>query len=691
MASPAIRLYLLEADSPAARRLVGSLGAGHDVVRHATLAAMEDTLAERAPDCVLCGPEAVPALRRIDAAVPIVVRGDVQPPGAEDRVDRSAGGELLARVVRYAIERKERERVLAHVSLHDGLTGLPNRALLADRIRQGLARLPRSGGRLALLHLDVDGFKLVNDSLGRDAGDALLVAIAERLASSMRPSDTVARVGGDEFAVLCDAMPAGADPAAIADRALESLAAPFAVDGGAHHVVASVGIAEAGPDGGAERLLHEADAAMWAAKRRGGGCEVFDDALRRRSLERLTLQNELHRALDRGELVLHYQPQVALGAGGPTGVEALVRWRHPERGLVPPGDFIGVAEECGLIVPLGRWVLHEACAQLARWQRAGGRMAALTMSVNLSARQLAQADLVGDVAVIIAEAGVDPAKVCLEITETAVLDDADITRTRLHELKALGIKLAIDDFGTGYSSLSYLNRFPVDVLKIDRSFIGGMESDGGRARGVVAAVIKLADAMGLVPIAEGVEVAAQADELHALGCRSAQGFLWSAARSADEIAALVAGMPESRGPIRVVVCDDAPAMRALMRHTLELDGDVEVVGEAGDGEAVVALVADVRPDVVLLDLSMPKVDGLEALPRILEAAPWAGVVVLSGRDEAVAAPQALALGAERFMAKPAGAAAIRDAVLDVGLRAKPDPAPTDAGLGSGRAAHDPRS
>jgi EAL domain-containing protein (putative c-di-GMP-specific phosphodiesterase class I) len=485
----------------------------------------------------------------------------------------------------------------------------------------------------------------------------------------MRPSDTVARLGGDEFGVLCDGMLPDAEPEEVAGRLLDALAEPFALDGLAHHVAVSVGIAEAGPGGSTERVLREADAARCSAKQRGGGCDVYDDELRRRAMARLTLQNELHRALDRGEMVLHYQPQVALGAGGPTGVEALVRWQHPERGLVPPAEFIGVAEDCGLIVPLGRWVLREACAQLARWQRDGGRMAALTMSINLSARQLAQPDLVADVAAIVAEAGVDPAQICLEITETAVLDDAATTRARLHALKALGIKLAVDDFGTGYSSLSYLNRFPVDVLKIDRSFIHGMEVEDGRARGVVAAVIKLADAMGLVPIAEGVEVAEQADELRALGCPSAQGFLWSAARSAEEVEALVAGAPEASGPIRVVVCDDAPAMRALVRHTLEVEGDVQVVGEAGDGEAVVALVADLRPDVVLLDLSMPKVDGLEALPRILEAAPWAGVVVLSGREEASAAPAALALGAERFMAKPAGAAAIRDAVLDVGLRA----------------------
>jgi len=451
---------------------------------------------------------------------------------------------------------------------------------------------------------------------------------------------------------------------------LETLVAPFALGAGAHHVAASIGIAVADASSDAERALREADAAMCAAKRRGGGCAVFDDDLRRHAAQRLALQNELHRALDRDELALHYQPQVALGAGGPTGVEALVRWRHPERGLVGPGEFIAAAEECGLIVPLGRWVLREACAQLARWQRAGGRMAALTMSVNLSARQLLQPDLVDDVAAIVAAAGVEAGKLCLEITETAVLDDGEAAHARLHALKALGVKLAIDDFGTGYSSLSYRNRFPVDVLKIDRSFIHGMEAEGGRARGVVAAVIKLAAALGLEPIAEGVEVAAQADELRVLGCPSAQGFLWSAARPAEEVEALVAQTPEATGPIRVVVCDDAPAMRALVRHTLEVEDDVEVVGEAGDGEAVVAVVAELRPDVVLLDLSMPKVDGLAALPRILEAAPWAGVVVLSGRDEAAAAPAALALGAERFMAKPAGAAAIRDAVLEVGQRAK---------------------
>jgi EAL domain-containing protein (putative c-di-GMP-specific phosphodiesterase class I)/CheY-like chemotaxis protein len=382
--------------------------------------------------------------------------------------------------------------------------------------------------------------------------------------------------------------------------------------------------------------------------------------------------------------VLHYQPQVALGTGRPTGVEALVRWAHPERGLVAPGEFIGVAESSGLIVPLGRWVLREACAQLARWVRGGGRMAELSMSVNLSARQLAQPELVGDVAAILGGTGVDPGRVCLEITETAVLADADATRERLHALKALGVELAWtrggagDEAagrgrGTGYSSLSYLDRFPVDVLKIDRSFIQGIQDDGGRTRGLVAALIKLAAALELTPIAEGVEAAAQADALRALGCSTAQGFLWSAAREAGDLERLIEGAPAPTGPIRVVVCDDAPGIRALMRTTLEHDGLVEVVGEAGDGEAVVGVVAAACPDVVLLDLSMPNVDGLAALPRILEVAPWAGVVVISGRDEATYASQVLALGAERFMAKPAAIEAIRAAVLDVGLRAPQAP------------------
>ena len=563
------------------------------------------------------------------------------------------------------MERRRTQAALARSAMHDVVTGLPNRALLTDRLDNAFSRLPRSGRRLAVLCVALDGFKLVNDSLGHAAGDTLLRLAGERLRAVMRPSDTVARLGDAAFAVLCDEMAPDADAEPIAHRVLSALAAPFPLPTGEHHVAASVGIAHAGAGGDAAKVLREADAAMTAARRQGGGFARYQDAMGARALRRLTLHNELHGALEREELVLHYQPQVPLGGGPPSGVEALVRWRHPERGLVPPGDFIPVAEASGLIVPIGRWVLREACTQLARWNAAGGALGGLTMGVNLSARQLAHPSLVADVAAILAETGVDPASVCLEITETAVLDDVDLAVERLSALKALGVRLAIDDFGTGYSSLSQLGRFPVDVLKIDRSFVQAMGESGShpRGRGMVAAVITLAGAMDMVPVAEGVERAEQAEVLHALGCPSAQGYLFSAPRDADEIERMILGGPESPAPLRIMLCDDAPALRALLRTYLERDGRMEVIGEAGDGEHAVALAGSLRPDVVVLDVRMPKVDGLRALPAIRRAAPDARVVVLSGCDADATAAEALALGAGRYVEKPAGVEAIRAAVL----------------------------
>ena len=459
----------------------------------------------------------------------------------------------------------------------------------------------------------------------------------------------------------------GGNVAIVADRDRFEAAIPVALRA-EHHAAASVGIAVAHVGGDAAGVLREADAAMTAAKRRGGGCAHYEEEMGDRARHRLALHNELHRALERSELVLHYQPQVPLGGGAPTGVEALVRWEHPERGLVPPGDFIPVAEDSGLIVPIGRWVLREACEQLARWTEAGGRLAALEVGVNLSARQLAHPGLVDDVATILEETGAEPGRVCLEITETAVLDDVELAGERLAALKALGVRLAIDDFGTGYSSLSQLGRFPVDVLKIDRSFVQAMGEAAAhpRGRGVVAAVITLAGAMGLVPVAEGVEREAQAEVLRALGCPCAQGFLFSAARTAADVERMILAEPDQRPPVRVVVCDDAPALRALMRTSLELDGRVEVVGEAGDGERVVALTAELRPDVVLLDIQMPGMDGLTALPALRRAAPEAAVVVLSGCDEDAAADDALAAGAHRYVEKPAGMEAILAAILHAG-------------------------
>jgi diguanylate cyclase (GGDEF)-like protein len=664
---------LLVGRRPAAARAFADARAGQGRFARTACATPTDAaahLSARPWDCVVADAEAVHELRRFHADVPVVALGApdgaADPvPGADDQVGESGDAEVLSRVVRHVVERRRTQVALAQSALHDPLTALPNRALLADRIANAFSRLPRSGRKLAVLCLALDGFKLVNDSLGHAAGDALLVQVAERLRGVMRPSDTVARLGGDAFAVLCDEMDPAADAEPIARRVLAALAEPFRLLDGEHHVAASVGIAEAGVGGDAARVLREADAAMTAAKRRDGGCARYEEAMGDRALRRLTLHNELHGAIERSELVLHYQPQVLLSGGAPTGVEALVRWEHPERGLVSPADFIPVAEASGLIVPIGRWVLREACAQLARWTEAGGPMGELTMGVNLSARQLADPALVEDVAAILAETGVDPERLCLEITETAVLDDVALADERLSALKALGVRLAIDDFGTGYSSLSQLGRFPVDVLKIDRSFVQAM-GDGAahpRGRGVVAAVITLAGAMGLEPIAEGVESEGQAEVLRALGCPSAQGFLFSAARPADDVEALIRAEPESRPPLRVVVCDDVPALRDLVRRSLELDGQVEVVGEAEDGEGAVDLVARLRPDVVLLDLEMPGVDGLTALPDIRRLAPDVQVIVLSACDADATAELALALGARRYVEKPAGPAAIRAAVL----------------------------
>ena len=626
--------------------------------------------ADRAADLTA----AVAAVRRGSAGVPVIALGDLgrvtaaEELCADDHVARLGDGELLARVIRHAVERHRTQSALATSALHDALTGLPNRTLLADRITNAFSRLPRSGRKLAVLCLALDGFKLVNDSLGHAAGDVLLVRVAERLTTVMRPSDTVARLGGDVFAILCDEMDPAAEAEPIARRVLAALAKPFDLPAGEHHAAASVGIAVAHVGGDAAGVLREADAAMTAAKRRGGGCAHYEEEMGDRARHRLALHNELHRALERSELVLHYQPQVPLGGGAPTGVEALVRWEHPDRGLVPPGDFIPVAEDSGLIVPIGRWVLREACEQLARWTEAGGRLAALEVGVNLSARQLAHPGLVDDVATILEETGAEPGRVCLEITETAVLDDVELAGERLAALKALGVRLAIDDFGTGYSSLSQLGRFPVDVLKIDRSFVQAMGEAAAhpRGRGVVAAVITLASAMGLVPVAEGVEREAQAEVLRALGCPCAQGFLFSAARTAADVERMILAEPDQRPPVRVVVCDDAPALRALMRTSLELAGRVEVVGEAGDGERVVALTAELRPDVVLLDIQMPGMDGLTALPALRRAAPEAAVVVLSGCDEDATAADALALGARSYVEKPAAMGAIRAAILHAG-------------------------
>ena len=420
-------------------------------------------------------------------------------------------------------ERARLEDQLRHQAFHDPLTNLANRALFADRLTHALTRAGSGAPDVALLLFDLDGFKTVNDSLGHSAGDALLEKVAERLRASLSPSDTAARLGGDEFAVLIEA-PGGAGPAlSLASRLMRALEAPFTVENRQVVVQASFGIAPAlsGKDS-ANELLRNADVAMYRAKAEGlGGVAIFEPHMHAAALARLEVDAELRTAQAKGELELFYQPLVSLPEGELVGVEALLRWHHPVRGLVGPTEFIPIAEQTGLVVELGQWVLVTACRQLADWQ---SRQGPGSVAVNLSARQLLSPGFVEEVAAALAASGADPAGLTLELTESLLMEDTQTAGAVLGALRQLGVRIALDDFGTGYSSLSYLRQFPLDDLKIDKSFVDQLDATGDSS--VVSGILGLGSALGLSVVAEGVETAAQADVLSALGCRLAQGFLF---------------------------------------------------------------------------------------------------------------------------------------------------------------------
>jgi diguanylate cyclase (GGDEF)-like protein/PAS domain S-box-containing protein len=435
---------------------------------------------------------------------------------------------------------KSLEGQLVQRALHDQLTGLPNRILFMDRLEQALERSARRGKFAAVLFLDLDRFKLVNDNLGHDRGDQLLVQVAERLRSCLRRVDTIARIGGDEFTVLLEDVGSAADAALVAERIIEAFRGSFRIENQEIFVGASIGIALGGRDQGttAQGLLRNADIAMYRAKANGRACiEVFKSSMRETVKGRLRMETELRRALDRGELRLHYQPQVDLRTARIVGLEALVRWEHPERGLIPPGSFIPIAEETGLILPIGRWVLETACRQASIWRADPEIGLDLVMAVNLSPRQFRHPRLVQDVGKVLAESGLDASGLEVEITEGTAMGDADATVKTLEHLKEIGIRLAIDDFGTGYSSLGYLKRFPIDVLKVDRSFVAGLPANRGDAA-IVRAVVGLTRALGLKAVAEGVETADQLAELRDLGCDQGQGYLFGRP-TATEVADVV--------------------------------------------------------------------------------------------------------------------------------------------------------
>jgi diguanylate cyclase (GGDEF)-like protein/PAS domain S-box-containing protein len=456
---------------------------------------------------------------------------------------RGTGSDITAR--------KVTEQRVHHVAQHDVLTGLPNRSLLQDRLEQAVARAGRSGRPVWVMLIDLDRFKYVNDSMGHKAGDVLLMTVAARLRAALRDIDTVARLSGDEFVVIVSEQadqPLGVD---VVERVMAAVAQPVMLGAREFFVTCSIGVA-AFPDAGtpAESLIEHADIAMYRAKKLGrNNVQFYTPAMNEESLERVRIESALHSALDRDEFVLHYQPQIDLQTGQIVGMEALIRWQHPELGMVPPGRFIGVAEDTGLIVPIGAWVMRTACAQNKAWQEAG--LGKLRVAVNVSARQFSAIDLVPGIEAVLADTGLDAACLELELTESLFMSDVTPAVELLHRMKALGVNLSIDDFGTGYSSLSYLSRFPIDVLKIDRSFVSDITHDANDAA-IVASIIALAHNLRLSVIAEGVETAEQLDYLRHQGCDEMQGYYFSRPLPAAEFEQL---LRQRRGP---AVLHDTP-------------------------------------------------------------------------------------------------------------------------------------
>jgi diguanylate cyclase (GGDEF)-like protein/PAS domain S-box-containing protein len=454
-----------------------------------------------------------------------------------------AFAQALANVLGDAFEHQVTEDNIRHRALHDPLTGLPNRALFMDRLQQAIERLRRHDSPAAVLFLDLDRFKLVNDSHGHEVGDELLAAVAPRLKQALRSSDTVACFGADEFAILLEEIADEHDAVDMAQRVASVFTRPFVLAGSEHFVTTSVGIALAGGGERAEDLLRDADAAMHRAKERGRArYELFDEGIRGRAISRLRVENDLRRALERDELTLDYQPQISLVDRSIVGVEALLRWEHPDRGRIPPGDFIGIAEETGLIEPIGRWVLDRACRQAAHWYQMRPDAAPISMSVNLSAVQFRNRNLSETVADAVRGAGLDPAYLSLELTESVMVVYADNLMETLEALKALGVGLVLDDFGTGYSSLAYLTRLPLDALKVDRSFIDGLGTDP-RDTAVTEAIVAMAHALSLRVVGEGTETERQVAELTRLDCDLAQGYYFSRPVPAGEITRML-----QRGP-----------------------------------------------------------------------------------------------------------------------------------------------
>lgn len=493
--------------------------------------------------------EALMQLRAAAPDVPIVILSGLQDEllavkavqeGAQDYLIKGrVDGQAIGRSITYAVERKAQEMELAHQAMHDSLTGLPNRTLFLDRLKHAVMRAKRHHMLMGVMFLDLDGFKPVNDTYGHDVGDRLLVALAGRLQDGLRASDTAARFGGDEFMILCEDVADDQDVVNIAQRILKAIDEPFVIGGERLTVRASMGIAITdGKEDSAESMIRNADSAMYGAKKQNTAYEVFDDGMRSRVQERVEMERQLRRATEEDDFRLLYQPQVHLRSGEIVGLEALLRWDHPERGLVEPGEFLWLAEETGLISRIGDWVLEEACRQARIWREAGPGGGPLRVAVNISARQHDDPGLAETVRRALTENDIDPASLCLEITEGIVTEDQESALRTLGALKELGVVLSMDDFGSSQSSLSAVKRFPLDILKVHRSFVSEL-GDKPEDAAIVNAVINMAHALGLVTIADGVETREQLEELKALGCDVGQGFYFARPRPSEAIGELL--------------------------------------------------------------------------------------------------------------------------------------------------------
>lgn len=571
---------------------------------------------------------------------------------------RDEDGELnhFVGVLNEITEQKRFEERLLWQSHHDTLTGLPNRALLQDRLNLSMAYANRSGRLMAVLFIDLDHFKLVNDSLGHELGDRLLQLVGERLSTLLRESDTVARQGGDEFVVILSELKLDEHAGKVCQKLLDALSAPFAVEGRTLRIAASVGIALYPRDAeDIQSLLRFADTALYRAKELGrNNFQFFTDAMNARMLERLVLESGLHQAVANDELLLHYQPQVELDTGRVLGAEALLRWRHPQLGLVAPNRFIAIAEETGLIIPIGDWVLRRACSDAMRWQ--GLTDDPFRIAVNLSACQFRDAGLVGRIIAILEETGLPPACLELEITESLLLHDVDVAIASLRELKALGMSLSMDDFGTGYSSLSYLKRLPIDRLKIDQSFVRELATNPEDAA-ITRAIISMAHNLNLSVIAEGVETEAQRSLLLRYHCDELQGYLFSRPVEAKALYQLVVARrtlssepANEEGRTLLLVDDEESVLSALVRG-LRREG-YRILKATSTAEAF-ELLARYRVGVVVSDQRMPEGSGIEFLRKVKQIHPEAVRIVLSGYTELKSVVSAINEGAVyKFLTKP---------------------------------------